>query len=151
MKFASVDELLQFAIQEEINAAAFYRGLADRVDRPWMKQTFLDFAKEEMGHKAVLEGIRDGGELEPLKEEILNLNILELLEVKDVPAGDIDYRQALVIAMQAEKEAFILYNSLAEMTDEPALKKVLTRLAQEEAKHKLRFETEYDEFVFQEN
>ncbi len=47
--------------------------------------------------------------------------------------------------MKAEKAAFKLYHTLASTTDDPALKATLLGLAQEEAKHKLRFEIEYDD------
>jgi rubrerythrin len=53
--------------------------------------------------------------------------------------------------MKAEKAAYTLYNSLAEATDNGELKKLFLMLAQEEAKHKLRFEVEYDEVVLAEN
>ena len=55
------------------------------------------------------------------------------------------------MAMKAEKAAFKLYNDLAEATDDENLRSVFLSLAQEEAKHKLRFEIEYDDRVFQDN
>ncbi len=151
MNFNTVDELLDFAISEEEKASEFYAGLADRMDRPWMKKIFVEFSKEELGHKAILEGIKRGGDLQPLQEQILDLRILESLHTGDVPTDDIDYQQALIIAMKAEKEAYVLYTSLAELARDEKAKSVLYRLAQEEAKHKLRFEMEYDETVLKEN
>ena len=62
-----------------------------------------------------------------------------------------DYQQALTVAMKAEKAAFRLYSGLATACDNPALKEVLLGLALEEAKHKLRFEIEYDDNVLKEN
>jgi len=53
--------------------------------------------------------------------------------------------------MKAEKAAFILYTDLALATDDPGLKETLLRPAQEEAKHKLRFEIEYDDEILKEN
>ena len=151
MKFTTVDDLLTFAIGEEEKAAAFYTDLADQMERPWMKKNFLTFAKEEMGHKAMLEEVRNGKQLAPVEGAILDLKILETLKVSDVPPADMDYQQALIIAMKAEKEAFILYTSLAEVATDPNARNILLRLAQEEAKHKLRFEMEYDDYVLQEN
>ena len=151
MSFNTVDELLDFAISEEEKASEFYVGLADRMDRPWMKKIFVEFSREELGHKAILEGIKKGGDLQPLQEQILDLKILEGLQTGEAPTDNIDYQQALIIAMKAEKEAYILYTSLAELARDEKAKSVLYRLAQEEAKHKLRFEMEYDEIILQEN
>jgi rubrerythrin len=49
--------------------------------------------------------------------------------------------------MKAEKAAFVLYTKLAEVTTDAGLQRVFRSLAQEEAKHKLRFEIEYDDNV----
>ena len=59
-KFASVDEALDFAIKGEEEANAYYVGLADRVEKPWMKDLFKKFAREELGHKAKLIGVKEG-------------------------------------------------------------------------------------------
>ena len=150
MKFNSVDELLDFAIKEEEDAAAFYAGLSDRMEKPYMKKVFSDFSKEEMGHKAKLLGVKEGKHLEPSSKKILDLKIGDFL-VEESPKIDMDYQSALVLAMKKEKAAFQLYNALSESTDDANLKKTLIALAQEEAKHKLRFEVEYDEMFFAEN
>ena len=52
---------------------------------------------------------------------------------------------------QEEKAAFRFYTDLASATDDPALTATLLGLAQEEAKHKLRFEVQYDDEVLKEN
>jgi len=152
VKFTSANDLLDFAISEELKAADFYRSLAEKMDRPWMKKTFLDFAQEELGHKAILEGLKDGGDLSPLDQQIPDMKILETVSKSpDENTDDLNYKDALLIAMKAEKEAFMLYSSLADMTADERSKSILNRLAQEEAKHKLRFELEYDEIVLREN
>jgi rubrerythrin len=53
--------------------------------------------------------------------------------------------------MKEEKAAFKLYSDLAARTDDAAAKEVLLMLAQEEAKHKLRFEIEYDDNILKEH
>ena len=61
------------------------------------------------------------------------------------------YQDALILAMKKEKYAFKLYTNLADYAKAENLKNIFLMLAQEEAKHKLRFEIEYDEFVLKEN
>jgi rubrerythrin len=146
MQFNTVDDLLNFAIGEEEGAARFYTELADRMEKPWIKKLFADFAREELGHKAKLLGIREGRYLEPSKSQIMDLKIAEYV-VDIEPQPGMDYTEALVLAMKKEKAAFRLYSDLAEAAADPDIRKTLTALAQEEAKHKLRFELEYDQHV----
>ncbi len=141
---------MDFAIKEEEGAAAFYSKLASKMDRPWMKKIFEDFAKEELGHKGKLVHIKDGGAVSLPKEKVLNLKLVDYLVV-DEPSDDMDYQQALVLAMKKEKAAFKLYSDLAEVAEDEALRDLLLGLAQEEAKHKLRFEVEYDDQYLKEN
>ena len=52
-------------------------------------------------------------------------------------------------AIKAEQAAQELYTGLAEATDDPNLAAVFMALASEEAKHKHRFEVEYEENVLE--
>jgi len=149
-QFSSVDEILDFAIGEEEKAATFYTDLAGKLDRPWMKKIFEDFAKEEQGHKAKLEGVKAGGGAGLPAGKVLDLKIGEYL-VDAEPSPDMEYQDALILAMKKEKAAFRMYTELADVADDAALRGLLQGLAQEEAKHKLRFEMEYDEQVLKEN
>ena len=149
-KWTSAEEIIDFAIGNEEEAAAFYRDLATQSDSPQMRTIFEEFAREEDGHKLKLLGIKSGGGFKARLEKILDLKIGDYLgEVK--PSACSDYQRALIVAMHKEKAAFKLYNDLAEATEDPELKKVMLSLAQEEAKHKLRFEVEYDENILREN
>jgi rubrerythrin len=146
----SVDEILDFAIGKEQEAADFYAGLAGRAKSPAMKATFEQFAGEERGHKTKLQGVKSGKKLLASQAKIQDLKIGDYL-VEEQPSDDLDYQDALIIAMKAEKAAFRLYSDLAAKVDDAGVKELLLGLAQEEAKHKLRFELEYDEHVLTEN
>ena len=150
MKLDSVDKILDFAIEKEEDAFQFYTDLATKMDRPHMKQVFEQFAKEEKGHKAKLQAVKEGKLLVSAEEKVMDLKIGDNLVEVDLDAN-LDYQQALVLAMKAEKSAYKLYNDLANSTDNDNLKATLLNLAQEEAKHKLRFEIEYDDYVLKEN
>lgn len=151
MKFESLNQVLDFAIEKEQAAADFYTGLSVSMGKKYMKEIFQQFAIEEKSHKAKLEQVKSGNlDLSPLDQKIMDLRIAET--VVDVePDKDLDYQQALIVAMKREKVSYKLYNDLAEMTDDPKIKEFFLGLAQEEAKHKLRFEIEYDEEVLKEN
>lgn len=145
-EFKSVDDILDFAINEEEEAHQFYTELAGKMDKPWMKELFLDFAKEEAGHKEKLLAIKEGKFLMPSAEKVTDLKIGDYL-VDVEPKKNMDYQEALVLAMKKEKAAFRLYTNLADKADNKDLKNTFLALAQEEAKHKLRFEIEYDDNI----
>ena len=54
-------------------------------------------------------------------------------------------------ALPTEKVAFRLYLDLADQVENEDQKALFLSLAQEEAKHKLRFEIEYDDVVLNQN
>lgn len=143
-KFGSVDELLDFAIEKEEEANKFYIDLAGKMDRPAMKKVFEDFAKEEQKHKEKLMEVKGGKGLKPAEQKVTDLKIGDYL-VDVQPTEDMDYQGALIVAMKKEKASFRLYNDLSTTTEDSALQTLLLGLAQEEAKHKLRLEIEYDE------
>ncbi len=148
MKLTTIDQILDYAISNEEKAAALYHDLAGNVERPGMREAFLHFAKEEEGHKARLLKIKEGEIPAVAEEKIANLGITEILEEPET-APNMTYQEALVFAMKAEKAAFTLYTKLSEMTSDAGLQRVFKGLAQEEAKHKLRFEIEYDDHVLE--
>ena len=150
MALDSVDKILDFAIRQEEKAARFYTELAGKMPHKHMKDVLLGFAAEENGHKAKLLEVKSGKRMQAAEKKILDLTIGDYLVDAD-PSSDVDYQQALILAMKAEKAAFKLYSDLASATDDPTLKATLLGLAQEEAKHKLRFEVEYDNEFLKEN
>ena len=146
----TVDEVLDYAIDQEQQAADFYASLAGRAEKAGMKKIFLDFAEEEIRHKKRLLAVKNGEhELTP-EQEVLDLKISDyLIEVDESP--DISYQDALIVAMKRERAAYNLYSDMAEKVPESNIKQLFVGLAKEEAKHKLFFESEYDERVLMDN
>ena len=135
-EFDNIIDILDFAIKEEQRAADLYAGLASRSRNKEIQQVFEQFSKEELGHKKKLESIKDGGAMVRSDQKVQDLKIGDYL---------------LDVDMKEEKAAFRLYSDLASRTDDPSLRETFLMLAQEEAKHKLRFEIEYDDYVLTEN
>lgn len=148
--FTSIDNILDFAIDNEQGAVDFYTGLAANSRNEEMEAVFTQFAKEEMGHKARLLKIKTEGTFNVKTEKVLDLKMSDYL-VDVEPRPDMTYEEALIIAMKREKNAFKLYTKLAEKAPTADLQKIFQSLAIEESKHKLRFELEYDDVVMREN
>jgi rubrerythrin len=149
-QWKSADEVLDFAINQEQQAYDFYMDLASKMDRPAMSRIFESFAKEEQGHKKKLMDIKAGKLLLSVEQRVLDLKLSDYL-VDVEPSSHLDYQQALLVAMKKEKKAFKMYTDLAEKVEDANLRSTFLALAQEEAKHKLRFEIEYDDFVMTDN
>ena len=148
-QFDFVDDILKFAINGEQEAYEFYTNLANQMDNPMMREVFEGFAKEEQGHKAKLQKIKEDN-IKPALEYVEDIKLADyLIDVK--PSPDMDYQKALILAMKKEKAAFKLYTILASKTNDINLRQVFLAMAQEEAKHKLRFEIEYDDVVLKES
>lgn len=149
--FNSLEEILDFAIKDELRAANLYADLAKRSRNKEIQKVFEQFSQEELGHKSKLERMKTGeAEIIP-GEKVQDLQIGDYLVEPDTTREDLSYQEALIIAMKEEKSAFRLYSDLAARTDDPAAKETFLMLAQEEAKHKLRFEIEYDDYILTEN
>ena len=149
--FSDVDEILDFAIDGEQAAVDLYLGLAAQAKNPSIRKSFEEYAQEERGHKAKLEEVKAGKRLIlPSDKPVLDLKIGDYT-VDENPGPDADYQTVLLFAMKKEKAAFRLYTDLAGKTSDAAVQQLLLGLAQEEAKHKLRFEIEYDDHILVEN
>ncbi len=149
-KFNSVDEILDFAIEQEQEAIDFYSELADNAKSEEMKKIYLDFVKEEMGHKSKLLDIKKTKIFTISDSEVTDLKVSDyLVPVKATP--DMSYQDALIVVMKKEKAAHKLYTALAKMAPNDELKSVFKLLALEEANHKLQFEQDYDEYILKDN
>lgn len=149
-KFQNIDEILDFAMAAEQRAVDLYTDLANQSVIEDMKTVFMQFAKEEMSHKARLMQIREEGIFAVPTEKVADLKIADYTGSVQ-PGNKMDYSEALVFAMSQEKAAFRLYSTLAERAPSEELANLFLSLAQEEARHKLRFELEYDEYVLRDN
>jgi len=148
--FANTNDILDFAMENEQHAVDFYTELAKNAHSEDMQQTFEQFAREEIGHKARIAKIKEEGIFTLPKESVADLKISDYI-VRSEPTSNMTYEQALVLAMKREKAAFKLYLKLSEQAPSDHVRDLFLNLAQEESRHKLRFELEYDEYVLREN
>ena len=149
-EFSNITEILDFAIGEEQAAVDFYLQLAAQSKSQQTRKIFEEYAEEEMRHKANLLSIKDSGSFNLPDEKVKDLKIAEyLVDVR--PSPGMSYQDALILAMKKEKAAFRMYTKLAEKAENPTVQALFLHLAQEESKHKLAFEIEYDDFILKEN
>ncbi len=143
-KVDSDQEILEFAISRENEAFNFYLALAGRVADQNIRKLLEILAAEELEHKAKLElEVTKTGKTvstmlkppRPASEYILS---------NDPSPLDMDYRDVLLLGIEKEDAAFRIYINLIGKIHNEQTREVLLILAQEEVKHKLRFENEYN-------
>lgn len=149
-ELTTFDTILDFAIEEEQKAVEFYSELAGQASSDEMREVFEEFAQEEVKHKMKLMEVKETGMTNMPPENVADLKIADYIVNVNV-SPNMSYQDTLVVAMNKEEAAFRLYTSLSERASNAVLKELFASLAQEESKHKLRFEIEYDDFVLREN
>ena len=139
-------EVVTFAIRKEAEAYNLYTTYSQLVKNPGTKAMFEELAKEEQRHREILVGVDKKDVSEYKLEKIPDIKISDFIDEQEF-SPDTDYASALRLAIKREEFSLRLYNLMAERAEGPELKKLFSVLAQEEAKHKLRLEGEYDENV----
>ena len=139
-------EIVQFAIQREIESINFYGKASKMVKLSGTKELFSDFMKQEEGHKKKLEGVQAGKIVLGKIEKIPNLKISDYLVDSELKP-DISYAEILRIAMKREERSVKLYTDLNEKNENQTLTNLFAFLIQEESKHKYYIEKLYDDEV----
>lgn len=138
------DEILEFAISRELEAYHFYMALAGRVESGEMRKVFEDLADEELEHKAKLElEVMKTGKTVTLERKPAWSESNYIIS-DDPSLLDIEYKDMLLLGMEKEEASFRTYVNLVPNVKDEESREVLLALAEEEVKHKLRFEIEYD-------
>jgi rubrerythrin len=144
-KFNSTEEILDYAIGKEEEAANFYSELAKKPLAEEVREAFKNFEKTEIKHKNYLKEIKKGKA--KLKDEnIRSLQIAEITEAAEINP-DMTIVEALAVAMKRELAAYKLYIEMAAAATTYETLDTFVLLAQEEARHRLWFETEYKNAV----
>jgi rubrerythrin len=147
MELSNFQEVITFAIRKEADAATLYETYANKVTSRGIKKMFEELMKQELGHKKMLQGITEQKVGDYKLTDIPDLKISDYSQ-EQAFKPDMNFQEALLLAIKREENALNLYNNLVKSTNSSQLQKLFKTLAQEEAKHKLRLETEYDEHVY---
>lgn len=144
-KYNSIDEVLNFAIEQEQSEVDFYNDLADKMSKPKVEKLFRDIALEKQNHILKLEAIRISGTFDHNSyDQIKELKTEHYIADVDYSNEDPNYHDALIMAMEKEKATFMFYWDLAERVSYPELQELFYMLALHEAKQKVKMEIQFD-------
>jgi rubrerythrin len=150
MQFENLDAIINFAVEKEKEAAEFYTDISREEIFSGARKMFEEFAGEERKHERLLEAFKKEGISDAMRK-------YKLKWITDLKRSDyvvdlqyekgMAYHEILMLAMKREEKALALYNDFLKQADSQDAKKLFKVLCQEEAKHKLKLETLYDDYM----
>ncbi len=146
MRFESFEEIMDFAIEKEIEAARFYEEASKQEKYSGAREVFEAFSKEERKHQVMLENFSKEGMEQRKIEEIPDLKRSDYVVDIEYEPG-MAYADILRLAAKREEKALKFYRAFGEASGDEGHKKLFQILAQEEAKHKLKLETLLDDYL----
>ena len=142
--FDTYEAIVEFGILKEQQANRFYLAMAERVADEKISKIFEELAGEELEHKARLElELMKAGKVVDTAPDTQSIDSSDYI-ISDSPELDMDYRDLLDLAVAKEDSAFRLYIDMAAKAKSKESREALLAMAQEEVRHKVRFETERD-------
>jgi rubrerythrin len=151
IKFDSIEDILRFAVAKEEASYQFYMDVAHQVQSEMSSTIFEELAKEEMDHKAQLElEIMKRGQVVSTGKIGTEQNRMDVTLEGD-SLKDLSYADALMIAIRKEKASFKLYVELMRIAENDDAFEAFMALAEEEVRHKLMFEAEYNNLTQKKN
>ncbi len=132
-------EILNAAIEGEIEAHQFYQELSTRISQPHLKEMFNTFAQEELKHRRILEKFRDDDKARLAFGRVPDLKVAETV---DTPKLSIDMKpaDAIALAMKKEQAAMEHYTNLAMACEDGSQQEIFQQLAAMERQHKYKME-----------
>jgi rubrerythrin len=136
-----IEQIFSAAIEREIEANQFYAGVAKSAANDSVRQIFTELARDELGHKELLERFKH--------DPTLDMRIaapsqdFKIAEATESPRLSIEMKpaDAIALAMKKEQQAVEFYRGLARSAKDSVTREMLESLANMELGHKHRLET----------
>ena len=145
----TIADIIDLAIQREDEAYDFYMDIHGKVQDAGVKDTVEFIAGEEKKHKAFLVRYREGnyGSDALRMADVVEYKIAEYLEEPEIDK-DSGREDVYLIAAHREGRSYQFYSELANMHADSELKTMLSKMANEELKHKEKMEYLYANTAF---
>jgi rubrerythrin len=149
MKPEDAKKIISNAIENEVEAYTFYRGVADKAKDPAMKSLFSELAGEEKQHREFLQGM--------LTKDISKMKFdashdYKVADELPSPALKVGMKpiEGIVLAIKKELEAMQMYTQFAKLAKDTDTQLLFSQLANMERGHKARLEDIYTNMAFPE-
>ncbi len=142
-------EIIQYAIDREIEAETFYLEIAAKTKHEALRGMFVGFAAEEKRHQEMLKGTLDSNETSLQFKPVTDYKISDTVEKAELTEG-MTMADVFSIAMKKEEEAMKMYQQLANDSTSDESKKLFNSLAAMEQGHKVKMEKIYTDVAYNE-
>ena len=149
MKAEDAKKVISDAINKEVEAYTFYRGIADKVKDAALKSLFAELSGEEKQHREFLQGM--------LTKDVTKMHFDAKVDYKIVNAmpspplsADMKPLDGIVVSIKKELEAMQMYSQMAKLATDNETQLLFSQLANMERGHKARLEDIYTNMAFPE-
>lgn len=152
VKFTTVTEAIQTAIQMERDGYSFYQKAAAQTSSDMGKSIFEGIAKDELVHLDVFQklfeekvGKEEWDKLVDSSKKYQDISVFPK-DLKAVQGANpnINELDALRIAMDSEKDAIDYYSDIWENSSDSEVKKIINEIIEQEKKHYFLLEQEFN-------
>jgi len=150
----TVEEILEEAIQGEVESYELYTNAVNLVQAEHIKEMLSELAQEELGHKVSLEGMLASPSQLRWQVRELKAAPIEDYKIGDHlvarPLGpDSTFQDVCIFASKKEHQSYELYRDLATQSSDE-VRDLLEAMAKDELRHKNLVERWYEDVVYQE-
>jgi erythrin-vacuolar iron transport family protein len=150
MEIEQYRNVIENAIQSEIDARRFYEQVSDRIKDDYLKKVFAEFAAEEARHEQILTDILNEKKVDAAYFDCdKDFHVSETIDMPKV-SENMDLKNAIGLAMKNEEIAMKKYTGLAENCTDSALKSIFLDLAAMERGHKHTMEEKFVDVAYPE-
>jgi rubrerythrin len=145
-------EILDMAIQVKTDAYEFYSAAANIAKDPSAKELLKEFANIELKHKEKFEKF-DLNEVEEGHHTVKkthDFHIEQYLLDKEI-TPDSTVQDIMIHVMKREQKIYAFYDNMLKVVTSIPVRNLFEELAAEELEHKVKIETEYDDFFYKED
>lgn len=145
----TLNQILERAIQKEIESQHFYSELSRKTTNDSAKDTLQRLSQQEQKHRSMLEQYRQGKLKSGIlsQEQVINYKIAEHLDQPEI-SPDMQLKDIFLLAANRETHSHELYLALARLHPAGEAKRLLEELASQELEHKQKMEFLYTEVAF---
>jgi rubrerythrin len=134
----TLNDLLDVAILDEINAQKFYMVMREKTNNPKLKDFFSSLAHEKEPHERILKGVKEmglfDGTIEVDDETIKKIEGAHIIK-DQIPVEEMTMEVAMEIAMKREDKASKVYGQIADSSPREEIMKLFTSIAADEKRH----------------
>ncbi len=145
-------EILDMAIQVKTDAYEFYSTAANIAKDPSAKELLKGVANIELKHKEKFEKF-DLNEVEKehhTVKETHDFHIEQYLLDKEI-TPDSTVQDIMVHVMKREQKIYAFYDNMLKIATSIPVRNLFEELAADELEHKVKVETDYDDFFYKED